>query len=181
MYGWDFLTEFFGRTQEDILGAGYVKSYTPTNITIDCTDPAAVMIPLQPTGIEDGSSNNLGILYIESFEPGVLENGVITFPASQIFLGNSEYYGLMANANGLFRIVLPGYEARDYSLTASYAGMRVASDNETASAVIDFTYGADVAGITYLFAPGDVTENADSYVSAIVAGTAENTRCFRRD
>ena len=175
MYGWDFLTEFFGGTQEDILGAGYVKSYTPTNITIDCTDPAAVLIPLQPTGIEDGSSNNLGILYIESFEAGVLEDGVITFPTSQIFLGNAEYYGLMANANGLFRIVLPGYEARDYSLTASYAGMRVASDNETASAVIDFTYGADVAGITYLFASGDVTENADSYVSAIVAGTAENT------
>ena len=175
MYGWDFLTEFFGGTQEEIVGKGYVKSYTPTNITIDCTDPTAVLIPLQPTGIEDGSSNNLGILYIESFEPGVLEEGIITFPTSQIFLGNAEYYGLMANGNGLFRIVLPGYEVTDYSLAAEYSGMRVASDNETASAVIDFTYGADVAGITYLFAAGDVTSSVDSYIAAITDGTAENT------
>lgn len=171
MYGWDFLTEFFGGTQEEIEDEGLVVSYTPTNITIDCTDPAAVEIPMQSTGIEDG---DLGMLYIESFKPGILEEGIITFPTSQIFCGDSEYYGLMANGNGLFRIVLPGYEVTDYSLAAEYSGMRVASDNETASAVFDFTYGADVAGINYMFAPGDVSLNPSEYLNEMVAGTAEN-------
>ncbi len=38
MYGWPFLTEFFKGSQEEI--ESQVKlTYTPVNITIDCSDP----------------------------------------------------------------------------------------------------------------------------------------------
>ena len=174
MYGWTFLEAAFEGSQEEITGAGYVVSYTPSNIIINCSDPAKVTIPLQATGIEDGSSNALGNIHIGSMSPGTLENGIITFPANGLFLGNSAGTGAYANSSGLFRIVLPSYEAFDYSLTATYSGMRVGSDNETASAVVDFTYGADVTGISYVFANGNVTFDPSSYVSAIVSGSAEN-------
>lgn len=36
MFGWTFMTEFFGATQSQLSGQ---FSYTPTNITIDCSDP----------------------------------------------------------------------------------------------------------------------------------------------
>ena len=52
--------------------------------------------------------------------------------------------------------------------------MRVASDNKTATAVLDFSYGADVTGISYVFVSGDVTAAPEEYVSGVVNGTAEN-------
>lgn len=173
MFGWNFLTEFFGGTQDAIIGEGYVESYTPTDIQFDCTDPNNVHLPMQFSGITD---TELGDLYIAMLQgaTGTLENGIITFSTNGLFCGNSEMYGLQANTDGMFRIVLPGYEVTDYSLAAEYAGMRVASDNETASAVIDFTYGKDVTGIKYVFASGNVENSAGEYITGIVDGTAEN-------
>lgn len=179
MFGWNFMTAFFGGTQNEILGAGYVKSYTPANITFDCTDPDNVILPLQSTGIVDGSSNNLGELCIALLQggTGTLKDGAITFSPGSLFLGNEEMYGTTANNSGLFRVLLPGAEVSDYSLSAEYAGMRVEADNETASAVIDFTYGADVAGISYAFILGEKTDDEiQEYIRGIVDGTLENVQ-----
>lgn len=179
MFGWNFLTAFFEGTQSQILGAGYIKSYTPTNITFDCTDPDNVIVPLQKTGIVDGSSNNLGELCIALLQGGIgtLKDGAITFSTGSLFMGNEEMYGATANNSGLFRVLLPGAEVSDYSLSAEYAGMRVEADNETASAVIDFTYGADVAGISYAFILGEKTEEeTQGYIQGIVDGTLENVQ-----
>lgn len=179
MFGWNFMTEFFGGTQNQILSAGYVKSYTPTNITFDCTDPNNVILPLQKTGIVDGSQNNLGDLCIALLQggTGTLKDGAITFTTGSLFMGNEEMYGATANNSGMFRILLPGAEVSDYSLSAEYAGMRVEADNETASAVIDFTYGADVAGISYAFILGEKTdEETQEYIQGIVDGTLENVQ-----
>lgn len=76
--------------------------------------------------------------------------------------------------DGVISIVFPGAELSDYSLSAEYTGMRVASDNTTVSAVIDFTYGADVASISYAFVAGDITSAPDEVISSIADGTAEN-------
>ena len=175
MLGWPFMTEFFEATQADLSGQ---FSYTPSNIVVDCSDPNNVVIEQQYSGITE-NTYGYGNFYIFSDAAGTLENGVITFPESGIIIacdGASEDAGAYyANGSGMFRILLPGAVITDYSLAAEYSGMRVASDNETASAVIDFTYGADVAGITYLFAAGDVTSSVDSYIAAITDGTAENT------
>ena len=63
-----------------------------------------------------------------------------------------------ANSQGTFRIMLPGAEIVDYTLSAVYDGMKVSADGETASAVIDFTYGADVTNIRYVLVENELTE-----------------------
>lgn len=172
MFGWTFMTEFFGATQSELSGQ---FSYTPTNITIDCSDPANVKIAKQYTGITEGV-HNYGDFLIESAAPGTFVNGVITFPEDGINAYMTGYSSnpLPTNPDGTFRIMLPGAEITDYTLTAAYGGMLVNSDNSSASAVIDFTYGADVTGINYVIAEGDVEASAATLAAQIANGTAEN-------
>lgn len=172
MFGWTFMTEFFGATQSELSGQ---FSYTPTNITIDCSDPANVKIAKQYTGITEGI-HNYGDFLIESAAPGTFVNGVITFPEDGINAYMTGYSSdpLPTNPDGTFRIMLPGAEITDYTLTAAYGGMLVNSDNTSASAVIDFTYGADVTGIHYVIAEGDVETSAATLAAQIANGTAEN-------
>lgn len=172
MFGWTFMTEFFGATQSQLSGQ---FSYTPTNITIDCSDPANVKIAKQYTGITEGV-HNYGDFLIESAAPGTFVNGVITFPENGINAYMTGYSSdpLPTNPDGTFRIMLPGAEITDYTLTAAYGGMLVNSDNSSASAVIDFTYGADVTGINYVIAEGDVEASAATLAAQIANGTAEN-------
>lgn len=172
MFGWTFMTEFFGATQSQLSGQ---FSYTPTNITIDCSDPANVKIAKQYTGITEGVYN-YGDFFIESAAPGTFVNGVITFPEDGINAYMTGYSSdpLPTNPDGTFRIMLPDAEITDYVLTATYGGMLVNSDNTSASAVIDFTYGADVTGINYVIAEGDVEASAATLAAQIANGTAEN-------
>ncbi|WP_302251922.1 hypothetical protein [uncultured Alistipes sp.] len=172
MFGWTFMTEFFGATQSELSGQ---FSYTPTNITINCSDPANVKIAKQYTGITEGI-HNYGDFLIESAAPGTFVNGVITFPEDGINAYMTGYSSnpLTTNPDGTFRIMLPGAEITDYTLTAAYGGMLVNSDNSSASAVIDFTYGADVTGINYVIAEGDVEASAATLAAQIANGTAEN-------
>ncbi len=172
MFGWTFMTEFFGATQSQLSGQ---FSYTPTNITIDCSDPANVKIAKQYTGITEGVYN-YGDFLIESAAPGTFVNGVITFPEDGINAYMTGYSSdpLPTNPDGTFRIMLPDAEITDYTLTAAYGGMLVNSDNSSASAVIDFTYGADVTGIHYVIAEGDVEASAATLAAQIANGTAEN-------
>lgn len=172
MFGWTFMTEFFGATQSQLSGQ---FSYTPTNITIDCSDPANVKIAKQYTGITEGV-HNYGDFLIESAAPGTFVNGVITFPEDGInaYMTGHSSNPLPTNPDGTFRIMLPGAEITDYTLTAAYGGMLVNSDNSSASAVIDFTYGADVTGINYVVAEGDVEASAATLAAQIANGTAEN-------
>ena len=172
MFGWTFMTEFFGATQSQLSGQ---FSYTPTNITIDCSDPANVKIAKQYTGITEGVYN-YGDFLIESAAPGTFVNGVITFPENGINAYMTGYSSdpLPTNPDGTFRIMLPDAEITDYVLTATYGGMLVNSDNSSASAVIDFTYGADVTGINYVIAEGDVKDSAADIAAKIANGTAEN-------
>ena len=171
-YGWPYLKAFFEGSQEAI--ESELVTYAAANITIDATDPAQVFISRQSTGITDNDPA-YGLYEIATAESvyGTLENGIITFPAGGLKLFRVAG-GMDTNPNGLFRVVLPGYEARDYSVSVEYAGMRVASDNKTATAVLDFSYGADVTGISYVFVSGDVTAAPEEYVSGVVNGTAEN-------
>lgn len=172
MFGWTFMTEFFGATQSQLSGQ---FSYTPTNITIDCSDPANVKIAKQYTGITEGVYN-YGDFLIESAAPGTFVNGVITFPEDGINAYMTGYSSnpLPTNPDGTFRIMLPDAEITDYTLTAEYSGMLVNFDNSSASAVIDFTYGADVTGIHYVIAEGDVEASAATLAAQIANGTAEN-------
>lgn len=172
MFGWPYLTEFFGDTQTAI--ESQLVTYQSTNITIDCSDPTKVLMPRQFTGIID-LDPSYGNYEIAQFQDmyGTLEDGVITFPKEALALVCSA--GSMAtNLSGLFRIMLPGAEDVDYTLAVAYSGMKVGADNATTSAMMDFTYGADVTGIHYVIAEGDVTATVANIAATIANGTAEN-------
>lgn len=174
MFGWPYMTAIFGDSQENLSGQ---FAYTPTNIMIDCSDPNNVIIPQQQSGIvENIYGYGAFIIFTDpDVQGGTIANGIISFPKKAVLMGfggtGKAYY---TNENGMFRIILPGYEAVDYSLAAAYAGMQVDADNVTAKPVLDFTYGADVTGIGYTFVEGDVTAASDEYVAGIVDGTDEN-------
>lgn len=170
MFGWPFLTEFFSGSQAAI--EAQAVTYIPTNITINAQDPDKVIIPAQFTGIVD-IDPSYGMYLIGTAAPGKLENKVITFPVQGLAL-QCDAGGLYTNKNGLFRIMLPGAEVTDYTLAVEYDSMRVEADGETASAVVSFTYGADVTGIKYVVVAGSVSEEqAAQYAAAIADGSAE--------
>ncbi|MDE6623579.1 MAG: hypothetical protein K2K30_04235 [Alistipes sp.] len=172
LFGWTYMTEGFEATQAELSGQ---FSYTPTNIVIDATDPEAVIIEDQWSGIYEGIQG-YGEMWIATQEPGKMENKVITFPVKGLLMGmmpsDSWYY---ANNDGLFRVMLPGAEIVDYTLAVEYDSMRVEADGETASAVINFTYGADVTGVKYVVVAGSVSgAQAAQYAAAIADNSAED-------
>ena len=173
MYGWNFLEPFFGYSRSEI-EAGLVR-YTPTNITINCSDPNGVFIPRQFSGITDIDSS-YGDYEIATLQDGLgkLEDGIITFPERglALFCLNGGQY---ANTSGMFRIVFPGIEIADYSLAAEYDGMKIEADGTTASAYVNFTYGDDATGFHYTVASGNLGDNdIEAAVAAIVDGTNED-------
>lgn len=176
MFGWPYMTEFFGATQAE-LSAQF--SYTSSNIVIDCSDPEAVTIARQSSGIRE-NNHDYGTFYIFSDPdaPGTLVNGVITFPDDAVIIAcdgsSSDAGAYAANGSGMFRIILPGIELTDYSLSAAYGGMKADVDNEAVRAVIDFSYGADVTGISYLFMNGNLAAAADQVAEAVLAGDIQN-------
>ncbi|WP_304748007.1 hypothetical protein [uncultured Alistipes sp.] len=171
MFGWNYLTEVFGATQAQL---SKQWSITPTNIVIDCSDPNAVNLERQWTGITE-STNGYGDFLIWSDEPGTLVDGVVTFPKDGMSCGmlgtQKSYY---ANSNGNFRILLPGAEIVDYSLAVEYDSMRVDNDGAT-SAVLTFNYGADVTGIGYVVVPSNISaEERATLAAAIADGSAKD-------
>lgn len=174
MFGETLLTTAFEAPLEDLSA---LLTYKPANITIDASDPNDVFIPMQESGVI-ANSNSYGKLSIGTFQSGSLVDGVITFPANGLGMNIENLHepgkATQTNRSGMFRIILPGYEAVDYTLAAAYDGMKVSADGETASAVIDFVYGDNVTGISYVFASGDVTGKAAEYAAKIADGTAEN-------
>ncbi len=173
MYGWNFLEPFFGYSRSEI-EAGLVR-YTPTNITINCSDPNGVFIPRQFSGITDIDSD-YGDYEIATLQDGLgkLEDGIITFPERGLALFCLKG-GQYANTSGMFRIVFPGIEIADYSLAAEYDGMKVEADGTTTSAYVNFTYGDDATGFHYTVASGNLgDDDIEAAVAAIVDGTNED-------
>ena len=128
---------------------GTAQACTERNIIIDATNPDAVWITYQTTGVTLGGDGEIEIAskVNASFSSvsesaslyGTLKDGIITFPATGImvnFTVSGGWYG--ANGSGLQRIMLPGAKAYDYTL---------ATNTEPADGVvkIGFKFGADVA------------------------------------
>ncbi len=151
----------------------------PVQFIIDATDPNAVVIGSasnpQPCGCTFGTD---GWMSTFSYVPGTLKDGVITFPVEglRICFDGAAHAGkaYTCNADGLFRVVLPGVVLSDTSISAAYDGMKVSSDGETASALFNLSFGADVASYKFVIANGDATADFDDLVAGIIDGSAEN-------
>lgn len=146
---------------------------------IDARDPNKVVLPVQKLGLTLGKYGEMLVAMISDAGVGTVDDcagtykdGVITFPARGLYIQDSDggYYG---NPNGAFMLCMPGVELTDYSLTVAYGGMSVEADNTTVSAVLNGTYGADVASMRYAFFDGDVTAAAAQAAEIIIAAAEE--------
>lgn len=139
---------------------------------IDVSDPNNVQIPQQLMGNDWG----YGAFVTQSIVPGTLKDGVITFPAKGLVIAMLEYNNASfyySNNAGMFRVLLPGAVVTDYAMSVAYGGMQVAADNTTVSAVLNGTYGADVASMRYAFFEGDVAGAAAQAAEIIIAAAEE--------
>ena len=97
---------FYGMSMEELEPyGGEGSNWWNAQIVVDATDPAAVYIGEQDYGIYVNST--YGYVQIDSEPTGTLENGVITFPAKNMYLGLTNYGWLYGNSNGTFKITLP--------------------------------------------------------------------------
>lgn len=161
---------FNNATAEDL-----VNNVRATKFIIDATNPDAVTIGSQAEPQDCGVILNPtdGWLRVFSIEPGKLENGVITFPVEGLVAVIDAGSG-KCNASGLFRVILPGTDIKDYSMGVTYGGMDVGSDNTTTKVKVDFTLGNDVESFAYVFVDGDAVADMATIAAKIVDGTAEN-------
>ena len=157
-------------------GPGYVEFVVDENGNVE--------IPSSPLGfqliVEEGGSPQdffLATTYADENTPmyGKFEDGVFWFTTPQSIIWHiPDGRGGYANQAGLFAVALPGYEIKDYAISAAYAGMVTEADNTTTTAVIEFAVGADVKSYKFTVLEGNVVDTADT-VEAIVAGSEDIT------
>ena len=157
-------------------------------IEFNITDPDNVIVVNNPVNL--GISVNfsdIGLaplyLYVASDENGQQIPGAVTYKDGIIQFAKDmvaivyEYEGALdvlmgANSSGQMAYVLPGVEITDYAMAVEYDGMKVAADNKTTSAVLNFYYGADVDTFKFTVLEGTVTDVTET-VAAIVAGSED--------
>lgn len=163
---------------------GATPTCTNPSLIIDASDPDHVWMDLQSIGVDLGGQYS-GVISIgsnveEVFSGadnlyGTLKNGVIEFPANGLLRpsGSSLYY---SNASGKTRLILPGYEAPDYSL-AVQAGS--CTDGQLPVA---FQKGTDVAAVKYAVYQGRLDDGqVFSYADNIINGTETNAKTLGKD
>ena len=160
----DLYTNAYKQTLVDEFGIdeASIPTWDESYFAIDITDPAAVAIPGQYTGLDIG----YGDMAIWSLSTGTLENGIISFPAKGLAVQDNDgaYY---ANNNGATMLYMPGTPMTDFSLELAYGGFRVAEDNATVYPIARAAYGEDVAEILYAFVAGDITKDAEALAAAL--------------
>ena len=114
----DLYTNAYAGVLENGFGidASNIPTWETSYFAIDISDPAAVNITYQPTGLDLG----YGDMCVWSLETGKLENGILTFPTKGLAIDLPEDGAYYANQSGKTRLVLPGYdnglyESTDYS------------------------------------------------------------------
>lgn len=144
----------------------------PHYLIVDASDPTQVFIPQQSLGINLG----YGICSIGTQAYGTYADKIITFPANGLAFSESEYNDgkwYTANANGMFRIALPGAVLTDFSVEIKAAG-HVADQAGNACPVVNVYGGADVAAVAIEFVEGDITADYASVVAAMAETSTDD-------
>ena len=104
-YQQEVAAKFFGLNKEDM--APYEGgNWKNTEVIVDATNPNKVVIAEQDYGVCVNQS--YGFFLIQTEPSGKLENGVITFPAEEVYIGIpglGKWY--ITNGDGSFKITLP--------------------------------------------------------------------------
>lgn len=144
-----------------------------------------VIIPSSPLGFKldvgTGQPEDfyLATLYADENTPlyGKFEDGVFWFTTpSSIMWHIPDGRGNLANTSGLFAVALPGYEIKDYAISAAYTGMVTEADNTTVSAVVEFTVGKDVEYFKFAVLEGLIIdeETIQETINTIVEPAEDN-------
>ncbi len=147
--------------------------YDPDNnyyLTINATDPTKVYLEESPTGCNWGNGEfifySIAGLRLAQGNPaaaegyyGTVKDGVITFPKGSLLgaMGTDGWY--TCNANGKFKLVLPGGVDGDYSVSAPLAGI-IDYVGGVKKAVVEVTMGKDVKTVKVAVIPGADTDAA---------------------
>lgn len=151
---------------------GYVEFVVDENGNVD--------IPSSPLGfkLDVGLGDGPEDFFLASLESGKFEDGVFWFTTPKSIIWHvrkiEDQLFNYANQAGLFAVALPGYEIKDYSISAAYAGMVTEADNTTTSAVVEFVLGGDVQSYKFTVLDGNIVETAAT-IEAIVAGSEDIT------
>lgn len=162
-------------------------------VEIDATDPNFVWVKPSELGVDWGygmmSISSMVAYYMEngytldelkSTQPqffGSVVNGVLTMPAKSILFSMADYNdgGLyQVNADGMFRLLLPGAVVTDYSAALYYTGVFTNKDNDT-FAVGELELGPDAANATVLGVVVDGAADEGAVADALAAGDIEGT------
>ena len=158
-------------------GPGYVE------FVVDENDN--VIIPSSPLGFKldvgTGQPEDffLATVYADENTPlyGKFEEGVFWFTTpGSIMWHIPDGRGNYANTAGLFAVALPGYEIKDFAISAAYTGMVTEEDNTTVSAVVEFTVGADVEYFKFAVLEGLIIdeETIQDTINTIVEPTEDS-------
>lgn len=158
-------------------GAGYPYNepgdYDPDNnyyMTINVTNPSKVYMEESPTGCNWGRGEfiffSIAGLRLAQGNPaaaegyyGTVKNGVITFPKGSLLGAMGEDGWYTCNANGKFKLVLPGGIDGDYSISAPLAGI-IDYVGGVKKAVVEVSMGKDVKTVKVAVIKGSDTETA---------------------
>ena len=148
-YNEDNVVKYIGGIPSDM-------TFAPANIEVNARDPKNVYINYQFTGMTVAGFGQvyIGMTTLDEGKIGVLEDGIITFPAQCMGIFNESGSGYYANTSGKFKIVLPGIDIADYSMGVSYVGSEAAPDNSGTNAIVNFTVGADVSKYRFVAVEG---------------------------
>lgn len=151
----------------DVFGApDSFKDMPDRLLEFDITDPNKVQIKKQSLGVDLGyGTNYIFTDYTGKSEFGTFKDGIISFPVGSVYIEDDDGAYAM-NRSGLFRLVMPGVELADYSLSLIANGTKVVDG--LAYPVVDAIFGADVAQMTMAVLPGHY-QNMESVWSQVPA------------
>lgn len=158
-YGGQYWIDVFGAPES-------FKDMPDRLLEFDITDPNKVQIKKQSLGVDLGyGTNYIFTDYTGKSEFGTFKDGIISFPVGTVYIADDDGEYAM-NRSGLFRLVMPGVELADYSLSLLANGMKVI-DGE-AFPVVDAIFGADVAQLQMAVLDGHY-QNMESVWSQVPA------------
>ena len=172
VYSLDYLGEMFASNMSNICVS---QHYT----YIDATNPEKVWIPTFQTGAIFSPSygmTSVGSYVVENSNDfdasiasvyGTLKEGIIEFPYGSLQMKLEMMGWYPTNSAGLHRIILPGYYAKDYTMS-----VEPGVSDQHGNLSVDVTLGRDLANVKLAVFEGTLTESAAAQKAELIASGA---------
>ena len=172
VYNLNYMSEMFQSNMSNICVS---QHYT----YIDARDPEKVWIPTFQTGLI--LSPTYGMTSVASyvvendkdFDPsiasvyGTLKDGVITFPYGSLQMKLETLGWYPTNSAGLHRIILPGYQAKDYTMS-----VEPGVSDQYGNLAVDVAMGRDITNVKLAVFEGTLTESVAAQKAELIASGA---------